>query len=274
MGNWKALLSDVSEVLRSNTRVRTFLIAGMATLVGWAVVSQATGLGSSQGQAAPSEAATTQSVASDAQRSAVEGYGDAESKLVATLDSFSWVSSDGQTRLTFDGDEYARGSDDPRAFAVTSVSASAPVASTVTDNETVDSTTTETTFSVLLDDGATAIETLTEASADGRVTRTLAGDAFDGSWVAESPSDDLVVDHDDHLSRLIDGHEDELREALWNWSQANAPSASRAMWLGTARIDDGNGRVLLDISLNDVASTRVRATYSTSNGDFTIARAD
>lgn len=274
MDNWKALLSDVSEALRSNRRVRLFLIIGVAALCGWAVLSQAMGGAPSRGQVESSAAATTQALATDAQQAAIEGYGDGESGLVATLGASSWVSQDGQSRLEFDGDEYAKGTDEPRAFAVTSVRMGTPATETFTDNETVTSTTTETTFSVLLDDGSTAIETLTEVSMDGKVTRNLAGDAFGGSWAAEATSSDLVIEQNDHLSQLIDGHDDELREALWNWAQANAPSASRAMWLGTARVDDNSGRVVLDMSLNDVLSTRVAATYSTTHGDFTIARAE
>ena len=274
MNNWMELLSDVSEALRSNRQVRLFLVIGLVALCGWGAASGLSGIAGAPRREEGEVAATTRGSATDAQLSAIEGYGESESALVAKLGSCEWASAAGGGALRFSGDEFSSGGAAAEGFAVTSVRESSPVVSTATDNEAVTSTTTETTFSVLMGDGTTSIETLTEVATDGSVTRTLSGDAFGGTWTAASASDDLAVEHDDHLSELVDGSDDALRDALWNWSQANAPSASVARWLGTARIDDNAGTVALDISLNDVSTTRVTATYSTSHGDFTIARAD
>ena len=270
---WRELLADVREALRQNP----WLVRGAAGIAALLVLmgvlaSAASSMTARRQVDGPATEATTTEM-SDQQRRISDSYDDSERGVVDTLTSYEWYDADGHA-LRFTGDSYSIDDGEPHSYAVSAVKAGKPVSETYADNEAVTSTTTETTATLLLDDGSTSIATITVVAKEGGATRTLECDALGPQpFSAHEASSSMSIDaggHEEQLSAALGGSLDAVTAKLRSWADNDCPTATTAAWDGRETVDHVSGTDELTFRLDDPKSTEVTVRYHTETGGIEI----
>lgn len=201
------------------------------------------------------------------QEALIASYGQEESELKAILEANVWTGAGGNSTLMFSDNSYTESSTDgtqrSAAYAIEAMQKSPSG-----DGKT------ETTTAAILVDGSTHIITLLkiEDRKDGSLSMTLSGDcfSFSGAYTRTDAAASLDVDEmDDGFSELVDGKDDEVREAVEDWAAQYCPTATKAEWSGIATADWTGGTVSTSFSFNNQAKSQVTITYSMKDGTVT-----
>ncbi|MDY2776964.1 MAG: hypothetical protein SOU51_01110 [Collinsella sp.] len=200
------------------------------------------------------------------QLEAVEAYGTKETEFVRALERWCWVGADATTKVTFADNAYTISSGNQ-------ILSSGRMAVTALDGPSIDleagqasDDATPTVASLLLDDGSTAIITITKSFDGGTGTLTLESKSLGGQALLVSsmrPVSEVSVSGLDggQLDAIDEGASAVLAEHVGAYVRDTYPTATSASWDAGVTIDYEAKTMALSFMLDDARSTVLPVVY-------------